>query len=88
MVTRVGNTVYPQYLEVRGVFNNGDSAGAVQHVVRVIAFICKSPNNTEVTVADLIDNDNDKDQVVYGMRNLNHRNNFRVLMDKEVVLAP
>ena len=50
-------------------------------------YICHSPNNTEVAVADLLDTENDKDEVVYSMRQLNHRNNFTVLMDKEVVLA-
>lgn len=34
-----------------------------------------------------MDTDSDKDEVVYSMRQLNHRNNYVVLLDKSVVLA-
>jgi len=53
--TRLGNVIYPQYLEARGAIKNNDTAGGIPHTVRIIAFIAMAPNNVEVLVDDLID---------------------------------
>lgn len=39
--TRLGNTVYCQYLEMRGVLKNNDSTAGIPHVARIFVYIVK-----------------------------------------------
>jgi len=85
--TRVGNTISCQYVELRGDIMNGDTTAKIPHTVRIMVYIYRNPHGSQPTVADLLDISGDKNVTVTGIRNLDMRNQFTVLLDKEIVVA-
>lgn len=87
-ITRIGNVIYAQYMEIRGEIQNIDATNC-PHIARLIVFV--EPNSIGDTPAenDILDNVNTGDNsYVFASRRINTYDRFRVLRDKLINLPP